>query len=392
MANISAEVAARSADMIALRRDLHRHPELGFQETRTAGLVAERLAALGYTVRTGLGKTGVTGFLKGGKPGKTVLLRADIDALPIHEQADVAWKSEQPGVMHACGHDAHTAMLLTTAGILAREMPERAGNLFLVFQPAEELLIGADAMLKDGALEGITPDLGFAVHVMNRLPAGSVAVRSGAVMTSADKLRLTVTGRGGHGANPHNAVDPIVAAAQIITALQTLVSRETPPLKTAILSLTTLKAGTAFNIIPDTVEMTGTFRSFDAELRTMLLASLLRTAQGVAGGLRCTAELQSEFLTPAVVNDPVAAGLAREAASRIVGADRVVEWDPLTGSDDLAYFWQKMPGCYAFVGSGKTDGSPATASHNARFDIDESALPLGAEFLAQAARQAWQTA
>ena len=392
MVKLSPAVQAATQDMVALRRDLHRHPELGFQETRTAGIVAERLGALGYTVRTGLGKTGVTGFLAGGKPGKTVLLRADIDALPIHEQANVAWKSESPGVMHACGHDAHTAMLLTTAGILAKEMPERAGNLFLVFQPAEELLIGADAMLKDGAMEGIKPDLGFAVHVMNRLPAGTVAVRSGAVMTSADKLRLTVTGRGGHGANPHNAIDPIVAAAQIITALQTLVSRETPPLKSAILSVTTLKAGTAFNIIPDTVEMTGTFRSFDADLRTTLLASLQRTAQGVASALRCTAELQAEFLTPAVINDPAVARVARESASRIVGSDRVVEWDPLTGSDDLAYFWQQVPGCYAFVGSGKTDGSPVTASHNARFDIDESALPIGAEFLAQAARQAWQTA
>ena len=392
MVKLSPAVQAATQDMVALRRDLHRHPELGFQETRTAGIVAERLRALGYTVRTGLGKTGVTGFLAGGKPGKTVLLRADIDALPIHEQANVAWKSESPGVMHACGHDAHTAMLLTTAGILAKEMPERAGNLFLVFQPAEELLIGAEAMLKDGAMEGIKPDLGFAVHVMNRLPAGTVAVRSGAVMTSADKLRLTVTGRGGHGANPHNAIDPIVAAAQIITALQTLVSRETPPLKSAILSVTTLKAGTAFNIIPDTVEMTGTFRSFDADLRTTLLASLQRTAQGVASALRCTAELQAEFLTPAVINDPAVARVARESASRIVGSDRVVEWDPLTGSDDLAYFWQQVPGCYAFVGSGKTDGSPVTASHNARFDIDESALPIGAEFLAQAARQAWQTA
>jgi amidohydrolase len=182
-----------------------------------------------------------------------------------------------------------------------------------------------------------------------------------------------------------------VAAAQIITALQTLVSRETPPLKSAILSVTTLKAGTAFNIIPDTVEMTGTFRSFDSDLRITLLASLQRTAQGVASALRCTAELESEFLTPAVVNDPAATGAARESASRIVGADRVVEWDPLTGSDDLAYFWQRVPGCYAFVGSGKIDGSPITASHNAKFDIDESALPIGAEFLVQAARQAWQT-
>jgi amidohydrolase len=283
-------------------------------------------------------------------------------------------------------------MLLTAAAALAVGMPSRAGNLFLVFQPAEELLIGAPAMLKDGALEGVAVDVGFAVHLMNRLPAGKVAVRTGAIMTSADKLELAVTGRGGHGANPHNAVDPVVAAAQIITALQTLVSRETPPLKTAVLSLTTLKAGTAFNIIPDTVEMTGTFRCFEADLREKLLTSLARTAEGVAAALRCTAAVRNEFLTPAVINDPTAVALAREAAAQVVGAAEVVEWEPLTGSDDVAYFWEKVPGCYAFVGSGKKEESSSAANHNAKFDIDEAALPIGAEFLVQAARRAWDRA
>jgi amidohydrolase len=392
MANISAEVKAISAAMIDLRRDFHRHPELGFQEVRTAGIVAERLRSLGYTVRTGLGKTGVTGLLKGGKPGKTVLLRADIDALPIHEQTGAPYQSEHSGVMHACGHDAHTAMALAAAAILAKEAPSLAGNLFFVFQPAEELLTGAAVMLRDGALEGVRPDMGFAVHVMNRLPAGKVAVRSGAVMTSADRLEITVTGRGGHGANPHSAIDPVVAAAQIISALQTLVSRETPPLKPAVLSITMLKAGTAFNIIPDTVAMEGTFRCYDAELRQALLAGLRRMAEGVAASLRCTAAVTNEFLTPAVINDPAAATLAREAAVEVAGGDHVAEWDPLTGSDDLAYFWQQFPGCYAFVGSGRTDGSPSPANHNAKFDIDESALAIGADLLVRAARKALRTA
>ena len=387
MANISAEVKALSSTMIETRRDFHRNPELGFQEVRTSGVVAKRLADLGYTVRTGLGKTGVTGFMKGGKPGKTVLLRADMDALPIQEQVDVAWKSQHPGVMHACGHDAHTAMLLSVAEILAKEVPQLSGNLFLVFQPAEELLIGAPAMLKDGALEDVKADAAFAAHLMNRLPAGTVGIRSGPVMTSADKVELSVTGRGGHGANPHSAIDPVVAAAQVITALQTLVSRETPPLSTAVLSITTLKAGTAFNIIPDTVEMTGTLRCYDAKLRQALLASLQRTAEGVASALRCTAQVHSEYLTPAVENDPAVTQVAREAATEIVGKDRVTEWEPMTGSDDLAYFWQQMPGCYAFVGSGKTDGSPSPANHNAKFDIDESALPIGADLLIRAARR-----
>jgi amidohydrolase len=388
MMNISPEVKALSAEMTSLRRDLHAHPELGFQEVRTAGIIAKRLTELGYTVRTGLGKTGVTGLLRGGKPGKIVLLRADIDALPIREETDVPWRSETTGVMHACGHDAHTAMGLVAAEILAKEAPSLAGDLFFVFQPAEELLIGAEAMLKDGALEGVRADAAFAIHVMNRWPAGTVAICDGAAMTSADKLTLTITGRGGHGASPHLAIDPIVASAQIITALQTLVSRETPPLSTAVLSLTTLKAGTAFNIIPDAVEMTGTLRCFDAALREKHLASLHRTVEGLATSLRCTARVENQFLTPALLNDPAVTAVARQVAAMIVGESRVVAAEPLTGSDDVAYFFQKVPGCYAFVGSAKPEWSPAPASHNAKFDIDESALEIGANFLVRAARAA----
>ncbi len=271
------------------------------------------------------------------------------------------------------------------AEILSKAKPSLAGNVFVVFQPAEELLIGAEAMLKDGALHGVQAEAGFAVHIMNRWPVGTVAICSGPAMTSADKLTLTVTGRGGHGANPHLAVDPVVAAAQIITALQTLVSRETPPLKAAVLSLTTLKAGSAFNIIPDIVEMTGTFRCFDADLRQTLLTSLTRTAEGMAASLRCTARVTAEFLTPPVLNDPVMTEIARDIAAEIVGADHVIQPDPLTGSDDVAYFWQKVPGCYAFVGSARPEWSPAPAHHNAKFDIDESVMEIGAELLVRAA-------
>lgn len=281
-------------------------------------------------------------------------------------------------------------MGLMAAEILAKELPSLRGNVFFVFQPAEELLVGAEAMLKDGALEGVQPDAAFAVHVMNRWPVGTVAICRGPAMTSADKLTLAVAGRGGHGANPHLAIDPVVAAAQVITALQTLVSRETPPLKAAVLSLTTLKAGTAFNIIPDTVEMTGTFRCFDADLRETLLTSLTRTAEGIAAALRCTARVSKEFLTPAVLNDPVITGLARDVAAQIVGAGQVIQPDPLTGSDDIAYFWQKVPGCYAFVGSAKPEWAPPPAHHNAKFDLEESAMQIGAEFLVQATRRVLQ--
>jgi len=382
------EVRQRGETLIELRRDFHRHPELGFQEIRTAEIVAARLRKLGCAVRTGLGKTGVTGLLVGGRSGKTILLRADMDALPITEQAEVGWRSESPGVMHACGHDAHTAILLVAAEVLATERARLAGNILFVFQPAEELLAGAAAMLRDGALEGVRPELGFSLHILNRLPLGSIAVRSGAVMTSADQLELTVTGRGGHGANPHQAVDPVVAAAQIITALQTVVSRETSPLQTAVLSLTMLKAGTAFNVIPDTVEMGGTFRCYDAELRERLLASLRRTVEGVAGALRCTASVTGQFLTPAVVNAPEATRVAHEVAVSLVGEAQVRDRETFTGSDDLAYFWQRVPGCYAYLGSGRTDGASIHSNHNSRFDIDESVLPLGVEFLVRAARRA----
>jgi amidohydrolase len=283
-------------------------------------------------------------------------------------------------------------MGLMVAEILSKEIPSLAGNVFVVFQPAEELLVGAEAMLKDGALDGVQADAAFAVHIMNRWPVGRVAICSGPTMTSADKLTLTVTGRGGHGANPHLAIDPVVAAAQLITALQTLVSRETPPLQAAVLSITILKAGSAFNIIPDTVEMTGTFRCFDSDLREKLLKSLTRTADGIAASLRCTAQVTNEFLTPAVLNDPTMTGIARDIAAQIVGADQVIEPDPLTGSDDVAYFWQRVPGCYAFVGSARPEWSPAPAHHNAKFDIDESAMEIGAELLVRAARRILQSA
>ncbi len=385
MTTISPTVQALTPEMIALRRDLHRHPELALQEVRTAGIVAERLKLLGYAVRTGLGKTGVTGLLRGGKPGKTVLLRADMDALPIQEETDVPWRSESPGVMHACGHDAHTAMSLTAAAVLARMAPYLAGSVLFVFQPAEEISRGAEAMLQDGALEGIQADAALAVHIYNEWSARTIAISDGPAMASADRLTLTVTGRGGHGASPHLAIDPVVASAQIITALQTLVSRETPPLDAAILSITMLRAGTAFNIIPDTVEMIGTFRCLVPALRERLLASLTRTVEGVAGAFRCTAVVKDEFLTPAVVNDPAVTRLAREVAAGIVGAERVITPAPLTGSEDAAYFWEKVPGCYAFIGSSRPDWSPAPSLHSARFDIDESCLQVGAEFLVRAA-------
>lgn len=384
---VSSEVVSLRSMLLDIRRDLHRHPELGFQEIRTAGIAARILEELGCTVRIGLGKTGVIGVLRGGQPGRTVLIRQELDALPIQEEVEVPWKSCNPGVMHACGHDANVAAALVAAHLLAKERSSLSGDILFVFQPAEEMLSGAAAMLRDGVLEGVRGDACLSVHLDNERPTGTVAVCSGPLTTSADRLELTVTGRGGHGANPHLTVDPVLASAHMIAALQALVSRETPPLMMAVLSLTTLKAGTAFNIIPDTVDITGTFRCYDGALRETLLASFQRTVQGIAQAFRCTVQLKNEWLTPAMFNDPTITEVVRQAGREIVGVDRVVEMEPLTGSDDLAHFRQHVPGCHVFVGSAKPDGPPAAPHHNARFDIDESAMEIEADLLVRAARR-----
>ena len=288
--------------------------------------------------------------------------------------------------MHACGHDTHVAMGLTAAAALAKLAPTLAGNLYFVFQPAEELSHGAEIMVQEGLLETVRSNAAVALHVMNMWPAGTIAICEGPAMASADMLKITVTGRGGHGAAPHLAVDPVVAAAQVITGLQTLISRETPPFSTAILSITMLKAGTAFNIIPDTVEMTGTFRCFDPKLRQQLMAGMSRTAEGIAAAMRCTAVVSDEYLTPAVINDPAVTRLAREAAASVVGPERVIApSDPLTGSEDASFIWEKVPGCYAFIGSANPAWPSPPSMHNAKFDIDESCLEIGAEFLVRSA-------
>src|SRR5581483_3615927 len=391
MPTLSPFVTAVRERLVALRRDLHQHPELGFREERTAGLIAARLTELGYAVRTGVGRTGVVGRLAGGRPGPAILVRAEIDALPIEEAVPVPWRSRTPGVMHACGHDANTAIVLTAAERWARERASLAGTLLLAFQPAEELLEGAAAMLADGALDGVAPAAAFAVHLNNEAPVGTVTLRSGPLTASADRLALTVTGQGGHGAFPHLARDPVVAAAHLITALQTLVSRETPPAQGAVVSVTTLAAGTAFNIIPDAVEMTGTLRCSHPELRERLLASLHRMVDGIPAAFGCRGTVAHRLLTPAVVNDPALTRLAWAVAASIVGDAHVVELERQTGADDVAYFWERVPGCYMLVGSARAGGPPGGQHHNASFDIDEAALPIALELLLGAVARALDT-
>ena len=366
-----------------LRRDLHRHPELAFQETRTAARVAAFLEGSPLRVRTGLGGTGVLATVRGGD-GPTVLLRVDMDALPLQEQGDAPYRSEVAGVMHACGHDGHTAM----GAVAARVLSERslAGEVRMLFQPAEEGEGGAQAVVKDGALEGVDVVLG--VHLWNELEVGTLGVKAGPLMAAVDRLKITVRGQGGHGGKPHRAADPVVAAAHVVTALQTIVSREVAPVDSAVVTIGAIHGGQAFNVIPDAVELLGTIRTFDPALRRTMPERVSRVASGIAQAMRCSAEVAVTNGNPAVINDPKIAALARRAATRVVGEAKVVEPIPTMGGEDMAVYFEKAPGCFVFVGSANPARGLDHDHHNPRFDFDERALVLGCEFLVQAAEEA----
>jgi amidohydrolase len=376
----------RHADRFTdLRRDLHAHPELAFSEVRTAGLIAERLGRAGLEVRTGVARTGVVATLRGHRPGRTVLVRADIDALPIDESNDVPYRSRTPGVMHACGHDGHTSVALVLAEILAGQRSEVPGTLVFAFQPAEEISAGAQPMIEEGVMESPRVDAVIGLHLWNDLPLGVVGVHSGPAFASMDEISLTIEGHGGHGAIPHQTADPIVAAAHVIAALQTVVSRDTAPLDTAVVTIGTVQAGTAFNIIPDRVHMRGTVRAFNEAVRARTLRRVEAVAAGVAGALRTKASMTARFGCPAVTNDPQVTATVREAAAGVVGPDRVLDMTPTTGSDDVAYFLQRAPGCYFVVGSHNRAKGLDGAHHNPRFDFDEDVLPIAAKVLGGAA-------
>jgi amidohydrolase len=383
--HLFADIEARQDDLVALRRDLHAHPELAFREVRTAGIIAARLKAAGVDVRTGLAETGVVGVVRGARSGRTVLVRADIDALPIMEANEVPYRSRVPGAMHACGHDGHTAIAVVLAELFAQRRAELAGTLVFVFQPAEEIAAGARPMIEQGVMDDPPVDAVLGLHLWNDLPVGTVAVRAGAAFASMDEVVLTVEGKGGHGAIPHQAADPIVAAAQIIVALQTVVSRETAPLETAVVTIGTLQAGTAFNIIPDRVEMRGTVRAFSEELRRRTLRRVEEIAAGVASALRTRAAVTVRFGCPPVINDARVSEVVRSVAEQTVGAGSVLEMTPTTGSDDVAFFLERAPGCYFVVGSHNRARSLDSPHHNPRFDFDEATLPVAAKVLGGAA-------
>lgn len=370
-------------DVVELRRDFHQHPEIAFEEVRTSQIVAERLGTLGFTLRTELGKTGVIAVLDSGKPGKTVLARADMDALPLREERDVPYRATTDDAMHACGHDGHTAVLLGVAKLLSDRRDELTGKIVFVFQPAEEIVGGAQAMLNDGALDGLVPDASIGLHLSSQFPTGTVAVRDGPSMAATDAFTLHVRGHGGHAARPQETVDPIVATAQIITGLQTLVSRETDPLDNSVISVTSVHGGSAHNIIPEVVEVKGTLRTFRAETREYLRDRIVGLSEGVAQSFRASTSLTWLNTSPAVVNDLDRTEQLRDVARGVVGTDHVIVPNPIMGGDDMALWLQQAPGCYFFVGARNEAAGIDRPHHHPEFDIDEAALPLAVELLSK---------
>lgn len=377
-------IAALTPSLVAMRRDFHRHPELAFQEFRTAEKLAMHLRNLGLEVQTGIATTGVVARLKGAKPGKTVMVRADIDALPIHEATGAPYASENPGVMHACGHDGHAAVAAHVATLLSEMKDQLEGNVVFVFQPAEEIVGGARPMIEAGVMEGVDRVVGL--HLYSLLPAGTVGVRPGPSMAAADAFTLTVHGKGTHAAMPHEGVDTVLISAHIITALQSLVSRETDPVGTSVITIATLTAGEgAHNIIPETATLKGTLRTFDASLRAKLVRRIEEVATGIARAMGGSAEIAWRDGSPAVVNDPELTQRFRALANEVVGPAKVLETPPVMGGDDMAEFLNRAPGVYFWVGAGDPATGKNQPHHHPRFDIDdERSLPVAVELLARA--------
>ncbi|GAA3408128.1 M20 family metallopeptidase [Paenibacillus hodogayensis] len=368
-------------ELIRQRRDFHRHPELSFQESRTAGIVAARLSALGLSVRTGVGGHGVVAELRGDGDGPTIAIRADMDALPITEETGLDYASETPGVMHACGHDIHTTVLLGAAQLIAERKTGLRGTVRFIFQSAEEILAGAKAMIEQGVMDGVEEIYGL--HNLPSLPAGTIGVKPGVLMGSIDRLDIRVEGRGGHGGYPETCIDPIVAASAVVMALQTAVSREAPPTKGVVVSLGTIHAGTANNIIPDFAELSGTVRNLDADWRGTMPATLARIVEDTCRAYRCRGTLHYTEQVPPVVNDDSLTRFVSGVSDRLFGAEKRSEPLPMTYGEDFAEYLRFAKGCFFWLGSGPQSGAERAAGlHSPRFDPDERCLAAGAAMLA----------
>jgi amidohydrolase len=391
-------LAACESELVAFRRDLHAHPELGFEEVRTAARVVEALKLAGVDeVHTGIGRTGVVGVIRGaaasrapgGVPPRRVALRADMDALPMREENDCAWRSTKSGLMHGCGHDGHTTMLVGAARELAAHR-DFDGEVVLVFQPGEEGFAGAKAMIDDGLFERFPVDAVYAQHNWPSLPAGSIGVNAGPMLAAADRVEITISGRGGHAAHPHLAVDPVLVAGHLITAAQSLVSRNVSPLESAVVSLCAMQAGdlAAYSVIPRQVRLTGTVRTFRPDVQALIEERLARLVESIASAFGATATVDYQRGYPATVNDAAHARRVADVAAGLVGPSRVVrDLAPSMGAEDFAYMLQVKPGAYFRLGQ----ADPATGTgpflHSSRYDFNDAVLPLGAAMLAALARR-----
>ncbi len=361
--------------IVDFRRDFHRHPELGLQEVNTARKVEGVLKGLSMETKMLVSGVGVRGFLKGSKPGKTIALRADMDALPIQEETDLPYQSLHKGIMHACGHDAHTAMLLGAATILSERKEKLEGNVVFIFQPGEEIGAGAKAMVEEGVLEGV--DAIFALHVHSGLPFGTFNYKPGPLMAAGDFFDIKIKGKGGHAGLPHLTVDPIVIAANVIAALQTIVSREVDPLESAVVSICKINAGEAYNVIPDMATFGGTIRSHKPELRESLPGRMKGILDGIVPSMRGSYEFNLMSKFPATINDEEMTAFVTRIAKEILGEDKLLFMKPLMGSEDFSYYLQKIPGTFVFLGVENRDKGVIYPQHHPRYDIDEDILPIG---------------
>lgn len=374
-------------EMVALRRDFHMYPELSFQEVETPNKIATYLKKLGIEVREGVGGRGIVATIYGkkqektGKTGKTVALRADFDALPIQDEKQVDYKSRVPGVMHACGHDIHTAALLGTATILKEFEHELSGTVVLIFQHAEELHPGgAISMVEDGCLDGV--DVIYGTHVFSGFPLGMIGVQEGYMMASADEFQIEIQGKGGHGASPHESIDPVVIGSQLILNLQQIVSRRVDPLQPAVLTIGSFQSGSTYNVIPDTAQILGTVRTFSEETRTDIEQAMQQMIQHTVEGAGATVQFTYRRGYPSVWNDPAETKRVETIAKQLVGNERVVRVPPQMGGEDFAYYLQRIPGNFVGIGGGNSEINATYPHHHPMFDVDErSMLQIGKLFV-----------
>ena len=376
MVNVKQLVQEQKDQVIRIRRELHQIPEPAYTENKTSAWVADRLKAAGLDVRTGIAKFGVVGLLRTGRPGNTLMIRADMDALPVTEQTGLSFSSTHAGAMHACGHDAHMAMVLGAALVLSKMKESLKGNIKFIFQPAEEGPGGAKPMIDEGVMENPRVDYAVGCHLWPGIPEGTIGVKAGPIMAAMNRFDIRILGSEGHGAMPHLCVDALEVGTQVVNALQRIVSRHMNPLKACVVTVGAFHAGKAFNIIPGEAELCGTTRTFDLEIWNSWEGRIRKILQGVCDSMGARFELKFDFGYPPTINDPFMADLVRRCAQEAAGPDKVVEPEPTMGGEDMSYYLQRAKGCFFFLGVGRPGCAPL---HNAKFDFNEDVLLTGIE-------------